>query len=181
MRSTLFAALAFLMLAGSSLYAAEPVPAGIGLKWGVGYAQFDDSRLTAVNQIVEISFKIDTAVSLVISHEQASVAFDDRNGVSFDTTADLTGLGIMCDVNKMVKAGIAIGKCNDSDFGITSPYADVAAEVSLLEGKGEKIGYSLAVGLKYRFIETGNIGTPTGPDIENMNCTLISLKLGVMF
>ena len=172
---------AAMLFASAGLYSADRV--GVGIAWGVGYAQFDDSRLSAVSQVIDLKFKLDTNLSVGILVEQASIAFDDGSlGVSADWTSTLGGLGIVFDVTKWSAIGLYAGKADGGVPGLeqTVPFYDFLVSVDLLEADGAKITYHVSVDLKYRFVPLEEIGLPTG-DLTNMNCMEAILKVGVLF
>ena len=172
---------AAMLFASAGLYSADRI--GLGIAWGVGFSQYDDDRLSAVSQVIDLKFKMDANISLGILVEQSSIAFDDGLlGVSADWVSTLGGLGIVFDVNKWSAIGLYAGKADGGipGFEQTAPFYDFVFSVDLLEADGAKITYFVTVDLKYRFVPTEEINLPTGT-IENLNCMKAVVKVGVLF
>jgi len=184
MKMRYLAAAAAILFAGAALKAA-PNLAGIGLSWGVGYQQFDDSRLVGSSQILNIEFKMDKALVLFVHTEQQSVAFDD-NGANSDGRIIYNGIGLKYKPSDLVTAGIGLGKAdinfNNGAIEETDPYAEIVLGVDLLSGAGEKIAYNLGLTLEYRMVEwQDQVIAGGGRVTQNLNGAQVALGLGVTF
>ncbi|MFH1378574.1 MAG: hypothetical protein ABIH86_07465 [Planctomycetota bacterium] len=154
---------------------------GIGIRCGIGYEVFNDSRFSGIGSVFSIDALLTDNVFLVIETERQGIAYDDV-GVNLDGTALYTGLGLEYSAGYAF-AGIAFGKAEIDVQPLileTAAYADMRFGVNLVQGAGARVDYRVSVILKYRFVQFADI-TIVNPAIENLNGFQAALTVGAMF
>ena len=155
--------------------------AGVGIRCGIGYEVFNDTRFSGVGSVFSIDALLSDRVFLVLETERQSIAYDD-DGVNLDGTALYTGLGLEYSLSYAF-AGIAFGK---ADLDIqplvieTVAYADLRLGVDLVQGAGARVDYRVSVTLKYRFVQFADIAI-VNPALENLNGFQAALTVGALF